>query len=58
MTRRQLTCRINTLRDEVKRLRLAGRTVCANRVERELAALVVKRMRMKRDADMKKRAAA
>lgn len=45
MTPRQRNARINTLRKEYMRLLMAGRTTQANRVQKELATLVIDRMR-------------
>lgn len=45
MTPRQLSTRINKLRDEARRLRVSGRTVKANKVEFELMQAVHERMR-------------
>lgn len=45
MTSRQRTMRINTLRKEYRRLLLAGRTVTANKLARELTVLVVDKLR-------------
>lgn len=45
MTNRQLSTRINKLRDEARRLRVSGRTVKANKVEFELMQFVHERMR-------------
>lgn len=45
MTPRQRSARINSLRKEYERLMLAGRTVTANKVAKELASLVVERMK-------------
>lgn len=45
MTPRQRSARINSLRKEYQRLMLAGRTVTANKIAKELTALVCERMR-------------
>jgi hypothetical protein len=45
MTSRQRSVRINTLRKEYRRLLLAGRTITANRIAKELAGLVTERLR-------------
>lgn len=45
MTPRKRSARINTLRKEYQRLLAAGRTTTANKIQKELAALVIERMR-------------